>query len=65
MTISVLAAISSFKEQAPEATGCATGDRVHRRHRGHAVTQGKGGHWGHSQKWVRSVKSFEQVLKNV
>ena len=45
MTISVLAAISSFKEQAPEAGGCAAedrgdmgdkgdrGDMGHRRHR--------------------------------
>ena len=34
MTISVLAAISSFKEQAPEAGGCATEDRGHMGDRG-------------------------------
>ena len=49
MTISVLAAISKFKEQAPEAGGCATGDRGHRGHRGDR------GDRGHSKKWVRSV----------
>ena len=52
MTISVLAAISSFKEQAPEAGGCATGDRGDMGDRG---LRGLRGDRGHSKKWVRSV----------
>ena len=43
MTISVLAAISKFKEQAPEAGGCATGDRGDGGHMKDRVDRGREG----------------------